>query len=214
MRIAGLFNTPPGRINQIGLGAASGLLDVFTVHAVPIFRFQGNTVTPDLKEDLPKDAIVIDKDPRFVTSLERLSTEHSNITALSQDIYHSLPAIAEQVRKGEVAPRNLITILHADPIMIPKIPFFFRSIARVIDESAELIISVGQGFTDAEFTARKKLLGKVFKYLESRELTPHRFVLHQTGSVKEQILGSVFGDPFSATYEILYCVLQKEKIRT
>ena len=103
-----------------------------------------------------KNIVISDNDPQRYELYQLLNNEKNrDITALNIDAYAALAKLAEYVNSHKTDPRNLIIALRIDHRMLPDIPQLFRLIYLSMDQSADLIITIGSGHTIDDFKGLK-----------------------------------------------------------
>ena len=97
-----------------------------------------------------------------------------------------------------------------DHQVIPDIPHFFKSILPSLSSSSklDLVITIGAGDDDDDFAGRVDTMDGIWHFLKACGLAPVRILLH--GGGRDYPL---FGDGSYATYEVMYCHLNKHKIK-
>ncbi len=113
-------------------------------------------------------------------------------------------------RKGM---RNFIVALRIDHLMLPDVEDFLRRLSLIIEQTADFFITIGAGYTTDEFRGRVMKMGEIFHSLREKGLNPIRIILHGGGTFEEQRNNPYFGQLSLSTYEIIYCKLDRHKLK-
>lgn len=217
LRMLSLVTIDTSGINQISLGAGLATKDIFSLHALPKINRKLDELSGYyslhfhmLRED-PASIIVSDNDPQRHDFYEEINNKNNtNQFALNVDTYEALKMLPELERNNNLAPRNFIVALRIDHRMLPDIKLFFKLIYSCMDETADLVISIGSGFTLDDFQGRVEKIQEMFNYLDKLKLEPALIKLHDQGDIATQRATNKFSRWSLTTYQILHCKLKKK----
>jgi len=214
LRIAGLLHRPCEEMFQLGLGAAGGTKDIFSVHTEPSIYIlpgaEGQIVGFNYEEKHAADTIISDLDPRHTALYDKFSRdENLSVTGYISDT----TAMLEVLQSRDIRKRNLITMLRIEPAMIPDCQDLLLKLYPVLDEDCDLVLSIGAGDSPAAYKQRIDVVAEMFDELERAELNPVLFRLHLGGNIMQQASSLQFGNAATSSYEILYCKIDKEKLK-
>ena len=138
--------------------------------------------------------------------------EGGRVLALNTDADMAFKLLEAEQKDSNLVRRNMVACLRLDHRMIPDGETFLRSTRKVIDEKADLIMTIGAGNNLEEFEGRLKCFDDLFSILTERQLKPIRILLHGKGSAAEQRNRPNFGQLAYASYQILYCKLDRARL--
>ena len=216
VRLLGLITAHSESMRQLSLAAGNGYRDLYGVHAVPRITiqplFEGGVCAFDVVDRLPANTVLIDNDPIFADHYARLNAEQGGSTlAMNMDADQALEQLADKQLAQKLGSRNLVVGLRIDHHMIPDATDFLQRIARVIDQSADLLLTIGAGNNLVEFEGRLRCFDAISQSLKQRGLQPVRIKLHGQGTLEEQRSRPNFGNLEYASYQVLYCKLLLNK---
>ena len=158
-----------------------------------------------------KNIVVSDNDPqRRELYLSLNKVKNQNIIGLNIDAYDALTKLPELEKLHNIGSRNLIVALRIDHRMFPDIYRLFKLISLSMDQSADLIITMGSGHTLDEFEGRINKIKEIFEYLKTLKLEPTLIKLHNEGTLEQQRSSNSFSLATITTYQILHCKLKKK----
>ena len=79
-----------------------------------------------------------------------------------------------------------------------------------MDQSADLIVTMGSGHTLEDFEGRINKLKEIFDFLFKLKLNPTLIKLHGEGTTEQQRNSNSFSTRSITTYQILHCKLKKK----
>jgi len=213
LRIAGLLTRPSKEMFQLGLGAAGGTKDIYSVHTEPaIYSFpgaEGQIIGFGYTEGHAADTVISDLDPRHTVIYEKFAQDKNlPVTGYISDTFELL----ETLQTKNTHKRNLITMLRIEPAMIPDCAGLLRRLSPIIDEDCDFILSIGAGDSPDAYELRIEVVADMFEKLERVGLKPVLFRLHLGGNVMQQASSLQFGNAATASYEILYCKISRKKL--
>jgi hypothetical protein len=224
LRLLGLITEAPGYYTQLSFAAGAGTRDIRGLHVIPEITTSGTDGEyPDSNEAVLFDAshsrvkgiILIDNDPSAGPRYDALNTNRRDwVIAMNKNADLAMRELPELLKERNMSSPNLVVGLRIDHRMIPDIREFMEHIANLITQSADLVITIGAGDTVDEFKGRVETIKGIFSLLEEKGMKPVRVVLHGGGTYEEQRNSICFGLASLATYEILYCRLDREKLLT
>lgn len=214
LRLLGLLKRPSSKMYQLGLGASAGTKDIYYVHTQPKITPSKDPGHRALKFDYSyqpaADVILFDFDPRFTKTYTQYGNDKER--SVSGYIGETMDLLKELAHK-KIVKRNLVTMIRAEPAMIPSTSEFLRNLYPVIDKSCDLVLSIGSGDTAEAYKNRIDLMASMFDDLNKAGLSPVLIKLHHGGSLMEQATSLQYGSPIASSYEIIYCSLNTEKLR-
>lgn len=206
---------------QLSLGASGGTRDRYAIHQMPALRYQQNN--PLLSNPIQEmvsfatlqhaagDIALVDNDAEMGERYRKLN-EEPNLLALNLDVLAAMKELKSRIDRKELAPRKFVVAFRIDHRMIPETGKFFRCLGGVIDDTADLVITIGAGHTNQEFKGRMDKIGEIGKSLTDFGLNPVQIRWCCGDTLAEQRGNPVFGEPTYATYEILYCKLSRSAL--
>ena len=214
LRAFGLYTPDPDNTYQLGLGAGNGLRDSFFMHAEPWIRnsIQGGRefISLGVERRWSKHIILTDLDPEYREQyIELNKREFPDIDAYNEKTENVLKRFPD----SGFQKRNLVTAIRFDHRMFPDVPGFLSQLTTCLSDECDFIASVGAGDTTDDFSGRKDTIAKFYKVLKSAGLQPVIFKFHGPGKPIKQWKSIQFGGPSSATYQMLYCKLNKEALQ-
>ncbi|MDA1369476.1 MAG: hypothetical protein O2971_01775 [Proteobacteria bacterium] len=215
-RLLGLIVARSDTVRQLSLGAGNGYRDRYGIHAVPRITLQpqsaGGICRFDVVDREPVNTVLIDNDPMLARHYQRLNTEQGGrILAMNSAADQALEELGLIQQERSLGTRNLVAGLRIDHRMIPDATDFLQRIAGVIDQSADLLLTIGAGNNLAEFEGRLLCFDAISQSLKNRGMQPVRIKLHGQGTLQEQRRRPNFGNLEYASYQILYCKLLRNK---
>lgn len=214
LRSLSLVTVRTSEIRQISLGAGPANKDIYSIHALPRLKKRLNAKnenTYDFKmiPQLAKNIVISDNDPQRLGLYKTLNHDKKqHITALNIDAYSALAKLAELNDTHNIGTRNFIVALRIDHRMLPDIPQLFKLITISMDQSADLIVTIGIGHTIDEFKGRIEKINEIFEFLKTIKLKPTLIKLHNDGTLEQQRNSNSFSLSSITTYQILHCKLK------
>ena len=213
LRQFGLLQQSPGVLRQISFGAGPGNKDIETIHSVPVTRLVQGRLYVDTVYRQPEHIILVDNDEGVERHYRNLNDRHGGrVLAIMKDAEAAVERILKQSAEQQVEKRNFVVGIRVDHGMIPSVPDFFAMMLPLLDERAELLVSVGAGHTLDEFTGRIALMQRIHDFLRACGLNPLHLKLHGGVDVEQQRNSPAFGLTAYTTYEIIHCVLERKKL--
>ena len=217
LKLLGLIATPAIENHQLSLGVGNGYRDLYGIHLSPrITREQEGSSVKLHFETLERQAahtVLIDNDPIYKDHFETLNQrEEGRVLALNTGAEESLEVLENEQEESGLKQRNLVVCLRIDHHMIPNSQKFLQLIGRVIGSNADLIMTIGAGNNLTEFEGRLKCFDELFDSLTQMDLKPVRILLHGEGSPVEQRSRPNFGQIAYASYQVLYCKLDRDRM--
>jgi hypothetical protein len=214
LRAFGLITCKSGEMHQLGLGASTGEKDIHYVHTGPSVAIvpsaDGLMITFASTRDRVADIVINDLDPRYEDQYKRFAKDPlSPVTGYVCDTVELLEILA----KSNIPKRNLVTLLRIEPSIIPDSREFLRRLHPTLDESCDLVLTMGLGDSAKAYQQRIDVVTSMFNNLDEIGLEPVLFRLHLGGSVAQQASSLQFGNPSSASFEILYCRLDLKVLK-
>ena len=217
LRLISLVTIHTPNIRQISFGAGPADKDITSIHSLPKITITGSTIPEEseiLFEMIPvmaKSIVVSDNDPQRKDLYNKLSNaDNSNINALNIDTYEALAEISDLNKQNRIESRNFFVALRIDHRMLPDIPLFFKLVSNCMDQSADLIVTMGSGHTIEDFEGRINKLNEIFEFLLKHKLKPTLIKLHGEGTTEQQRNSNSFSTQSITTYQILHCKLKKK----
>ncbi len=128
------------------------------------------------------------------------------------DVTHAMDTLPEVLAGNGRGLRNFIAALRTDHLMLPDVEGFLQRLSLIIEQTADLIITIGAGYTTDEFRGRVTKMDEIFDSLREKNLSPIRIILHGDGTFEEQRNNPGFGQISTSTYEIIYCKLDQREL--
>lgn len=217
LKLLGLLRIKAHQAQQLSLGVGNGYRDLFGIHMLPkITRTQiesGNQFSFEIIERQAAHTILVDNDLVYKAHFSELTkNEENKVLALNANAEDALSEIKEKQEQSLLQLRNLLVCLRIDHRMIPDAGIFLKSIAGVIDKQADLVMTIGAGNKLEEFSGRLSCFDDLFNCLAEKNLKPIRILLHGKGTAAEQRANPNFGQLAYASYQILYCKLERDRL--
>lgn len=225
LKILGLIDADSTRYKQLSIGASDGMRDREAIHQMPILRpmvegeprFTAKTrwkkLPPILFGIQParvEDIVLVDINPKHKEHYEWLNTtEKGRVLALNQDAGEALENLSAKIEGGHVRPRDLVVLFRMEPVVMPDVDGFLDAVGDVIDEKADLVITIGAGESTEEFELRLRKMDEIADSLLKRGMKPVRIKWYHGNTTEEQRNKPLFGSVGYASYEILYCKLHR-----
>lgn len=224
LRLLGLVRGKSSNCKQLSFAAGNGVREINGLHMQPVITREtgaapgsgrrGNTILFGQKPDQAENIILIDNDPAFSNHYATLNgTQQGRIMGIIDDVTHAMDTLPETLAGNGMGLRNFIVALRIDHLMLPDVEGFLRRLSLIIEQTAELIITIGAGYTTDEFRGRVMKMDEVFNSLREKDLNPIRIILHGDGTFEEQRNSPDFGQLSLSTYEIIFCKLDRDKLK-
>lgn len=221
LKILGCIAPDMTHCSQISVGASGGTRDRSSIHQIPVMRYQRSnlllrTPQPELisfkmDKQSVSDIVLVDNDPKMEGRYQKLSME-KNVLALNLDAIQAMEELRRQIDLKDTAPRNFVVAFRIDHRMIPDAIEFLKHLGLIISDTADLVITIGAGHSNAEFKGRLQKIEELNELLHTHHLQPLKIKWHRGNTPSEQRQNPIFGDPTYATYEILYCKLIRSRL--
>ena len=221
LKLLGLLEADIASCHQVSLGASFGNRDCRAMHLepsiIPTGAIAPSEVLPPLRFNAkpvsPGDIVLMDNDPTTKSVYAQLNAEgQGNVNAITVDLYEGLHWLARQVENLELVPRTMVVAFRIEPRAFTDVDQFLSCISKVIAESADLVMTIGSGETTDEFRHRLEVLEEINQRLSENGMKPVRIRCYRGNSPDEQRAKPVFGLSQYASYETLYCRLEKSKL--
>jgi hypothetical protein len=219
LRLLGLVHISSPQMKQLSLGAGPANKDMNSIHLVPDIRVSTNQlslmarISFSMKVVNCRDIVITDCDPQRSQQYKLLNAiKNPKTIAINDDTFAVLEGLPAILDKHSLSPRNFIVALRIDHRMISDVASFFRLIGESIASVADLVVSIGSGFTVDDYAGRVNKLGEVFEYLRDCGLQPTLIKLHGSGTLEEQRQKNHFGLSNITTYQILHCKLKRKNL--
>ena len=216
VRLLGLIDARSDSIHQLSLAAGNGYRDLYGLHGAPSITVQsdsrGEAFNFDIIDRQAAHTVLVDNDPAYAEHYASLNRERGDrVLALNTDLYQAMDEVIGRQQRG-LASRNLVVGLRIDHHMIPDAGEFLSKLARIIDRSSDLLLTIGAGNNLSEFKGRKKFFDDLCIALQGSGLDTVRIRMHGQGTLEQQRSRPNFGQLAYTSYEILYCRLIREKL--
>ena len=219
LRLLGLFKTKSKNIRQISFAAGAGYRDMYGFHPIPVIKNNSNifstteTLFFDLKQVEPETLVLVDNNPLLKERYDDLiKSNPCSLLALVDDADKAIAKMPQILKKKNWKPFNCIVGIRIDHRMIPNVKEFITSLIPLLDDTADLIISIGSGDILDDFIGRKKVMQNMFNYLKEKNLSPVKITMHGGNSIEEQFTTPCFSVSNFTTYELLYCKIKRSKL--
>lgn len=223
LRLLGLVRGKSSNYKQLSFAAGNAVREIYGLHMQPVITRETGTITSSgnkndiiLFDQKPAQAahiILIDNDPAFGNHYATLNrVQQDRIMGIIDDVTHAMDTLPEILAGNGKGLRNFIVALRIDHLMLPDVEGFLRRLSLIIEQTADLIITVGAGYTTDEFRGRVEKMDEIFHSLRKKDLNPIRIILHGGGTFEEQRNNPGFGQGSISTYEIIYCKLDRNKL--
>lgn len=217
LRGIGLFLHTPDSIRQIGFGSADGTRDIVSAHLTPHITLSGSGsadshVHLQCNQNSTIETIIVDAEPLYKEHYDALNSETGkNIFAYNMDTIEFLQNGLHQHTPGF----NLITAIRIDHRMLPDVHLFLSALAPWISDRCDLIMTIGAGDSIADFRGRILKFREIRSILSELGLSPIIFTMYKTkGSLTHQQQSLLFGNMRASSYEILYCSLRRDALKS
>lgn len=215
LRALGLVTRSPGGFAQLALGSGSGFKDMYSLHKMPGVVLDRNNNAPvytfAIEQERVGHVVISDPDPQHRECYERLN-QQGDLPVLALNL--GADAVMSELHESGMDKRNLVTLIRMDHRMIPDESAFLEKLASCIDEQCDLIMTIGSGASFEDFAGRLLLMRKMYDRLDWSGLKPVLLKLHGPGSLEQQHGSLKFGNPMISTYQILYCKLQRKRLKS
>ena len=223
LRLFGLLPTDISQSHQLSLGAARGTRDLHSVHLVPEIEHSRPSVilkNPPPEEisfnthlRKPQDVVMVDNHPAYHAFYDSLSSKwNDKVIGIHKGSYEALETFLSDERTSQLKPRDLIIAFRIDHRGFPDVEEFLRLLGPVIADTAHFIITMGSGHSLEEFNGRVNTMKTFNEQLQKFGLEPFHFVWHKGKNMEEKFHNPLFGSPAYASYETLYCKLDKQRL--
>jgi hypothetical protein len=221
LKLLGLLPADTSKYKQLSLGASIGKRDSHAFHLIPAIAsaLPGFLPTPlsslkfGVMPSQPSSIILIDSDPSLSTVYEKINNEGNKQTiAMNMDFYDGMDRLHDLINHSQLDAREMISAFRLAPEAFPDVNRFFQSLSRIIDESAHFVTTIGAGENLEEFEHRRDVMNNLFGYLIEKGMEPVRIKNYTGSSMAQQRENPLFGLSQYASYETLYCKLDKSKL--
>lgn len=214
LRLLGLITRQSEKMYQLALGTGSGIKDMYSIHRLPqISTRETNrqkTLAFNVIQKNVAEITLVDADPMYHDYYIELEKEDNlTVTTYNYDTIEALKAYSNEITNK----RNLITLIRIDHRMIPDVDDLLCQLIPLISDECDFILSIGSGDTLEDFEGRTNKVQEIFDTLESANLKPVLFKMHKPGALQNQWATLHFGHPGIASYQILYCALNKKALK-
>lgn len=218
VRLLGLMNTNSAKIRQLSMAVGNAYSDMFGVHAFPALKRQTENTVPMLclgiDQQKSSHTVLIDNNPVYADHFTSLNEEHTGrVLAMNTDLFVSMDELTVNQAELNLEPRNLILGLRIDHRMFENIREFLSKTSALIEDNADLLMTIGAGNNVAEFEGRLACFDEFFALLSDAGMKPVRIKMHADGSSEQQRSKPHFGHVAYTSYEILHCKLQRDKLK-
>jgi hypothetical protein len=223
LRYLGLITRNTEHFKQLSLGAGSGIKDIRSLHLIPriqrleIVNGAGHKEKALLFETVigyVSDVVIADGDKQHAQYYEELRRlPKPKVMTYIEDLSDTLDRLPDELAIHGWEARNLLVMLRIDHRMIQDVRVFFRLVTPLMEDGADLIVTIGSGHSLDEFEGRLRKLDEIASLLEELGMRPVRIRMHKNGSLAEQFHGNLFGISGGVTFEIIHCKLDKAKLK-
>lgn len=218
LRALGLFTLAKEKIHQLSLGSGSGLKDLEAMYSEAKVEmgdvFHANTAKFAVSHHQASHTILVDSEPGYRERYETLNNEQAgNIMALNTDMDSAISIIEQAIDKEEIMKRNVITAFRMDPVMLPDVNAFFRSLKNITTDISYLIMSVGSGNNLEEFIARLDKLKEIRTYMNKHGMESYSIKLYRGNTPEQGFNNPLFGSRGFANFEIIFCKIKNKKLK-
>ncbi|HEB86982.1 MAG TPA: hypothetical protein ENI68_08215 [Gammaproteobacteria bacterium] len=224
LRLMGLVRIKSNNCKQLSFAAGNGVRETNGLHIQPAITRKNSTIARNgnkgntilFEQEIAKAAniILIDNDPAFTKHYATLNNDpESRVTGIIDDVAQAMDALPGILEGNGKGLRNFIAALRIDHLMLPDVEDFLRRLGLIIEQTADLVITIGAGYTTDEFRGRITKMDEIFNSLKEKNLNPVRIILHGDGTFEEQRNNPGFGQLSISTYEIIYCKLDRRKLK-
>ena len=221
LKLLGLIAVDTTGCNQLSLGASIGRRDRHAFHLVPWIAphqpgpepAQGSPLKFGVKPHNPDSIVLMDSDPNLGPVYTKMSAEGAGrVQAMNLDIYDGLEKLSGFVKGGQVRPRNLVVAFRLAPQAFPDPGYFLDCLGGVIGETASFVTTIGAGDNVDEFRRRLQVLDGLEESLSDRGMEPVRIRYCHGKTAEERRNTPLFGLSQYASYETLFCKLERAKL--
>lgn len=224
LKLLGLLRPDSQTCDQLSLCCSIGERDRHALHQTPHInsvnpatslasqQYQKQPLHFSTISHIPKHIAMIDNDTILEPIYEQFNKEEDNLLAMKTDLYDGLKVLANKIELKMLRPRNLVVAFRLAPEAFPDSKRYLDELAYVINQEADLIMTIGAGDNLAEFTHRLKVMDNIFNDLTDRGMSPIRIKNCKGNSPKQQQLRLVYGLSQYASYETIYCRLIKKRL--
>lgn len=218
LRSLALITTETSNIRQISIGAGAATKDIVALHTLPKIIKKMDSANGQYSlhfsmfQQKTANIIVSDIDPQRKDFYKNLAhnKEYGDVIGLNIDTYDALARLPALDKEKNIGTRNLFVALRIDHRMLPDIKEFFKLIYYGMDQTADLVITMGSGFTIEDFQGRVNKMQEALDYLNKLKLEPVLIKLHDQGDINTQRQTNKFSLASITTYQILHCKLKKK----
>jgi hypothetical protein len=224
IRLLGLPLPFSRHCDQLSIAASGGTRDRIAMHLVPqitrgtpgsalMAQTQPQTLSFNILESSPRHVVLIDSDSGLAERYRKLNDDADQpVVALNADISAGLAETQSLISSNTISPRNTIIGFRIDHEMITDADSFISQLAQVITEKATLLLTIGSGHDNSELSGRIRVMKQLQNSLSSKGLRPVHIKCHKGENIEEIRRHPIFGAPSYATYEIIYCELDRETL--
>lgn len=221
LKMLGLIQPDSSKKRILSFGAASGVKELYATHTEPRLvrstAVSGSTAASRYQLGFsrnlkwPSQTVLIDYDAHWQAHYENITATHAaNVLGVLGEfdkVIQEMPAI---LKRNSMEPADLVLGWRIDHQVIPDVPHFFKSIMPSLSSSSklDLVITIGAGDDDEDFAGRVNTMDAIWDFLKACGLAPVRILLHGEGRDYP-----LLGHGSYATYEVIYCQLNKRKIK-
>lgn len=222
LKLLGLISRRSSNIKQLSFAAGAGSRDIDGLHMTPIITRttlsiekapKGETITFGKQPSRPKNIVLVDNDPDFKSHYATINAANPDwLMAINEDADQVMQKLPATLANNGMGLRNFVVGLRIDHRMIPDVNHFLNLLAPLIDQTADIIFSIGAGHTLEEFKGRVLKMDEIFHCLTDRGFKPVRIKLYSGDDFSAQRGNPAFGVSACTTYEIIYCRLIRKKM--
>jgi len=215
LRVLTLITIDTRNIQQLSFGAGPGTKDIESIHSIPHIDYSsksGSNYSLSFKMIREKagNVIISDNDPQREEAYSSINKKNDpSVYALLYDTYETLEKMPALIGERGFELRNYYVALRIDHRMIPDVRLFFELLVRSMDQTADLIVTIGSGFTLEDFEGRINKLSEMYRFLGELGLKPVLIKLHKDGDSVAQRKNNSFSLSSITTYQILHCKLKR-----
>lgn len=216
LRFLGRFDQAPEETVHLGLGASGGGNERFGVYTVPLFKpnTASGILTFDAGLDPPKRLYLVDRDPAGEQSIV------DQFTQSTDPIHQAFARMTTAITADGIAvldPTNfdqqptLVTAFRLAPELLPDERAdkqFLARLATVIDEQADLIMTIGAGHNDSEWNDRIATIQRMYSLLGQIGYEPF-FVDLTSGNSRTEPLWGLYE---YTHHKLLHCKLDRNHL--
>jgi len=214
LRALGLVNRSSEKMQQISFGAGSGKNDIDSIHRMPELKFENinseKNVTFKVKQNIVGDIILVDADPIQYDHYKALNeNKQTSVSTYNMDAIETLKQLASE----NIIKRNLVALLRMEHRMLPNAEISLHYLGKIINNDCDFILSIGSGDSIEDFEGRVNKVEEFYNLFKKAKLNPVILKLHKPGALDNQWSSLAFGHPSLATYQILYCKIDKKSLQ-